>query len=252
MHGKRNMMRWIFAALVLANLGLLMWANWHRDSGGETIAARPVYHPELMVPLTTPGVTLKSKRVERTETPLVAAKPRPRCVDIGPLAREAASSANEWLQSEKIVYTERTDERRVESSTWVYIGPFEDRKKAEQRLRDLKKQGVGDALIMNDAQGETAISLGLFAQPENARHRVEELAQKSIETKQEVRTRNETITWIDLRLPEPADAALKRLRDHDWGTGVEVRDASCAADASTGPSNSTSVPASPPDSETGG
>ena len=228
-------MRWVFAALVLANLGLLMWASWYRDSGGETIAARPVYHPELMVPLATPGVALKSKRNEKAEAPLVAAKPRPRCVDIGPLAREAAASAITFLQTEKVEHSVRTEERRVESSTWVYLGPFENKKQAERRIGELKKMGIGDVLIMNDAQGEVAISLGLFAQPENARHRMEELLKKKIEAKQEVRYRNETLTWLDLRLPEPADAAVSKLRSRDWGAGVEVRDASCPADASTAP-----------------
>ena len=228
-------MRWVFAVLVLANLGLLMWASWHRDSGGETIAARPVHHPELMVPLTTPGVALKSKRNEKAEAPLVAAKPRPRCVDIGPLAKEAAASAVGWLQSEKVEHSVRTEERQVETSTWVHLGPFENKKQADQRLRELQKSGLKDVLIMNDAQGAPAISLGLFNQPENAKKRMEELAQKGIAAKSEVRTRNETFTWLDLRLPEPADAALGRLRQRDWGTGAEVRDAVCPAEPQPSP-----------------
>ncbi len=235
-------MRWVFAALVLANLGLLMWATWYRDGGGETIAARPVFRPELMVPLTTPGVALKSKRNEKAEAPLVAAKPRPRCVDIGPLARETAASATTWLQSEKVEHSTRSEERQVESSTWVHIGPFENRKQAEQRLRDLQKLGLKDVLIMNDAQGKVAISLGLFSQPENARGRVEELSKKGIEAKQETRFRNETLTWLDLRLPEPADAALARLRGRDWGAGAAVRDAACPDDVPASPVPPASAP----------
>lgn len=238
------MMRWVFAALVLANLGLLMWASWYRDSGGETIAARPVYHPELMVPLTTPGVALKSKRNEKPEAPLVAAKPLPRCVDIGPLTKDTAASAVSWLQSEKVEHSTRTEERQVETSTWIHLGPFENKKQAEQRLRELKKTGIGDTLVMNDAQGVPAISLGLFNQPENAKKRMEELAQKGIAAKSEVRTRNETFTWLDLRLPEPADAALARLRQRDWGTGAEVRDAACPAEPQASPAP---APVTPPD-----
>jgi hypothetical protein len=240
------MMRWLFAALVLANVGLLMWASWHRDGSGETIAARPVHHPELMVPLSTPGVALKSKRNEKTEAPLVAAKPRPRCVDIGPLAKEAAASAVSWLQSEKLGHSTRTEERQVETSTWVHLGPFENKKQAEQRLRELKKIGIGDVLIMNDAQGAAAISLGLFNQPENANKRMEELVQKGIAAKSQVRTRNETFTWLDLRLPEPADAALTRLRSRDWGTGVEVRDAACPAETPPAPTPAPAAENAPP------
>jgi len=44
-----------------------------------------------------------------------------------------------------------------------------------------------------------------------------------------VRFRTESLTWFDLRLPEPADAVLEQLRAIDWGApGIEVRDAPCA------------------------
>ena len=235
-------MRWVFAALILANLGLLMWASWFRGDG-ETIAARPVHHPELMVPLTTPGVTLKARRNEKTEAPLVAAKPRPRCVDIGPLPPEPASAASAWLTGEKVEYAPRVEERRVESSFWIHVGPFDDRKQAEQRLRELKKLGLRDVLVMNDTQGKPAVSLGLFNQADNAKNRFEEMTRKGIDAKQEIRYRNETHTWLELRLAEPADAALARLRQRDWGAGVEVRDASCPV--ATPPPNTPTPGASP-------
>ncbi|MCK7498152.1 MAG: SPOR domain-containing protein [Comamonadaceae bacterium] len=85
-------------------------------------------------------------------------------------------------------------------------------------------------LIMQDAQGNYAISLGLFVQPDNARARIEELKQKGVEARQEVRERAESVVWFDLQLPEPADAAVTRLRGLDWGAGVELRDAECPAE----------------------
>jgi hypothetical protein len=74
----------------------------------------------------------------------------------------------------------------------------------------------------------------LFSQADNAQHRLQELAQKGVEAKQEVRYRTETLTWFELRLAEPADPAVERLRARDWGTaGVEVRDAPCATGTPT-------------------
>lgn len=226
------MMRWVFAALLLANLGLFMWTSWYRETPGETIAARPVYHPELMVPLNAPGVALRARKNEKAEAPLVVAKPRPRCVTLGPFAPEAADGAAAWLAGEKIEAARRNEERKVESSYWIYLGPFANRKDAERRMRQLARLGIRDLLIMPDAQGANAVSLGLFSRADNAKHRLEELTAKGIEAKQEIRYRTDTSAWFDLRLPEPADEAVERLRRRDWGAaGIEVRDTTCAPEA---------------------
>jgi len=226
------MRRWVFAALVLANIGLLMWATWYRGEPGVTIAARPVFHPELMVPLNTPGVALKSRRSERNnEAPLVATKPKMRCVTIGPLPAEAAEAAAGWLGIEKLDATRRNEDRSVANSYWVHLGPFESRKQAEARLKELERLGLRDVLIMQDAEGRPAISLGLFTQLENAQNRMQELGEKGVAAQQETRFRSETVSWFDLRLPEPADELVTRLRARDWNaSGSEVKDAVCPAE----------------------
>ncbi len=224
------MMRWGFAALVLVNIGLLMWATWYRAGGGEVRAPNPVFHPEQMVPLSAPGVALRVRKNERSEPSLVAAKPRPRCVSIGSFAAaELADKAEIRLTEEKQLATRRSEERKLEGSYWIRLAPFANRKAAEQRLKELERLGIRDLLIMPDADGNPAISLGLFAQADNAQKRQQELAQRGVAAQQEIRYRTESLVWFDLRLPEPADAALERLRAIDWGAvSVEVRDEPCA------------------------
>lgn len=224
------MMRWVFATLVLANIGLLMWATWYREGAGEIMPPRAIFHPEQMVPLTAPGVALRTRKNERPEPSLVAAKPRPRCVSIGPFASaELSDKAVLRLTDEKQVATRRSEERKLESSYWVHLAPFTSRKQAEQRLKEIERLGIREVLIMPDAAGNPAISLGLFAHAENAQKRLQELAEKGVPAQQEIRYRTETLAWFDLRLPEPADAVVERLRAVDWGApGVEVRDAACA------------------------
>ena len=85
------MIRWLFAALVLSNIGLLMWATWYRDGAGEVTPPRPVFRPEQMLPLNAPGITLHARKTERLQAPLAAAKPRPRCVSIGPFLSSASA-----------------------------------------------------------------------------------------------------------------------------------------------------------------
>jgi hypothetical protein len=224
------MMRWGFALLVLANIGLLMWATWYREGIGEARQPNPVFHPEQMVPLSAPGVALRARKNDRSEPSLVAAKPRPRCVSIGPFASaELADKAVARLTEEKQIATRRSEERKLEGSYWVHLAPFTSRKQAEQRLKELERLGIRDVLIMQDADGNPAISLGLFTQAENAQKRLQELVEKGVQAQQEIRYRTENLAWFDLRLPEPADTALERLRAVDWGaSGVEVRDAPCA------------------------
>lgn len=224
------MMRWLFAVLVLANIGLLMWATWYRDGAGEATPPRPIFHPEQMVPLTTPGVALRARKNERVEAPLAAAKPRPRCVSIGPFTSiQTADPAAARLAGEKLSGARRSEERKSESSYWIHLAPFANRKAAEQRRKELEQLGIREVLVMQDANGKPAVSLGLFTQADNAQSRLQELAQKGVTAQQEVRFRTESLTWFDLRLPEPADAVLEPLRAIDWGApGIEVRDAPCA------------------------
>jgi hypothetical protein len=227
------MMRYVFAVLVLANLGLLMWASWYRGEPATTIPPRPILHPELMVPLATPGVALKSRRNERSAPPLIAAKPKSRCATVGPLGVEAAAAASTWLAGAKFVAARREEAVQVVGSYWVHLGPFTDRRLAETRLKELEQLGVHDMLIMPDVDGRPAISLGLFTQAENAQHRMQELTQKGVDARQDIRYRTETRVWFDLRLPEPADEAVARLRAHDWSaTDVEIRDGGCPSEPS--------------------
>jgi SPOR domain len=222
-------MRWLFAALVLANIGLLMWATWYRDGAGEATPPRAVLHPEQMVPLSAPGVALRARKNERVEPPLAAATPRPRCVSIGPFASpELADKAVLRLTDEQQTATPRREERKLEDRYWVHLAPFASRKQAERRLRELDRLGIREVLIMPDADGNPAISLGLFTQADNAQKRLQELAQKGVQAKQAIRTYSENLIWLDLRLPEPADDVLNRLRATDWkAPGIEVRDAPC-------------------------
>lgn len=223
------MMRWIFAALVLANVGLLMWASWFREAPGERIVARPLYHPELMVPLKAGSSSLRARKSERAEAPLAEAKPRPRCVTLGPLSDAAADKAAAWLAGEQVSATRRDETQKTESGHWVFLAPFATRKEAEAQRRELDRVGLREHLIMKDSEGRIAISLGLYTSAENARNRLKELTEKGVTAQLETRYKSEKVHYFDLRLAEPADETLSRLRAQGWaGSGAEVRDTPCA------------------------
>ena len=188
--GRLDMMRWGFAALLLANIGLLMWATWYREGVRRGATA------ESGIPSRTDGSAQRARRgaacpQERTypSPSLVAAKPRPRCVSIGPfVSAELADKAVLRLTEVKQVATRRSEERKLESSYWVHLAPFNNRKQAERRLKEVERLGIRDVLIMPDADGKPAISLGLFTHADNAQKRLQELAEKGVQAQQEIRT----------------------------------------------------------------
>ena len=72
----------------------------------------------------------------------------------------------------------RLIERRVEEITrhWVYIPPIRDRRAAEARIAELRRQGVADLSIRPD----NAISLGVFSSEEAARRFLTSIEAKGV------------------------------------------------------------------------
>jgi len=221
------MTRWIFAILILANLGILMWASWYRGDSSGVVSPRPLLHPETMVPIASPGVELKTRRSDRAATPLVATKPKLRCVSIGPIAGTTVDATAGWLRERKFEFSPRNEQKSIESSYWIHLGPFDSRELAEKKMKSLATEGVRDLLIMTDGQGRPSISLGLFAQVANARSRLTELEAKGVKAQQEIRFRQESVTWFEVKLPEPADTAVAEIKNRSWEPSTEIKEYSC-------------------------
>ena len=153
-------MKWTFAALVLLNIGLLMWASWFREEGGELgRGPRPPVNAEKMVPLLTPGLVLQPRPagVARPE-PLIAvereaaASVEKSCQAIGPFeTRAQATRAGAKLEALRLAYVVRPVEERIESGSWVFLPPLAPRAEAEEKRTELSSRGCNDHYLVREA-----------------------------------------------------------------------------------------------------
>jgi len=237
----KTALRWLFAILVLANLGVVMWASWYREPVvPPSPSPLPPLHPEKMVPLSVPGLVLKplpqavnaraSKSAPlapvKTETP---PPPPHQCLTIGPFDTDAAAqNAGASLHAGGIVYSLRTQDDRVVSSYWVFLPPRASHRQAELTLRQLDRKGIREHVIVQEPGMDDAISLGLYTQPENARARIAELVKKGVHAKLQTRYRTRTRYWLDVEIVEPGQHA--HLKSQHWdAAGVAAQDMACTA-----------------------
>jgi hypothetical protein len=155
--------RLIFFLLLLAILGLAghLWLSSPPERAD--FSARERNRDEVRIVGVTPP-TIAARRVEdarKTAQSLIGAA----CVEFSGIAPNEAQRAREAFNTLQL--GTRLSERRIDEVTrhWVYIPPTNDRRAAENRMAELRRQGVADLSIRAD----NAISLGVFSSEEAAR-----------------------------------------------------------------------------------
>ncbi len=238
-------MKWTFAALVLLNIGLLMWASWYREEGEEPgRRPRPPVNAEKMVPLLTPGVVLQPRPagVARPE-PLIAvereaaAPVEKSCQAIGPFeTRAQAARAGAKLEALGLAYVARSVEERVESGYWVFLPPLATRAEAEEKLKELSVRGIKDHYLVREAGMANAISLGVFAQRRNAERRKQELAVKGIQANLAPHPRTRTVYRLNLRVGELSVEQQEALNRTEWDVpGARLQPGDCGEESKESP-----------------
>ena len=157
--------------------------------------------PEPGNPVTTPSTMAAHARVANTrtgnaqgdaaETVAAASKeastPGGFCADAGGFQdRHAVADAALWLQSFGAEVSEvRREERRIAGSYRVYLPPFESRRHASAKLRELRDRGVRDLAVIPDGDLANGISFGIYKNMDNVHRRIAEIR----EIDQSVRSR---------------------------------------------------------------
>lgn len=233
-------LKWVFAALVLANLGLWMWASWYREPPVEEIrVARAPIAPEQMRLLTELGVKLQPRKAPPpANAELTAQAPPPVCLRIGPLPDMYLSAKAEAKLNElHITFARRPEETKIVTGYQVYFPPLATREAAERKRQEFTRLGFKDHALIQEEGWYNAISLGLFSVEANAASRVRDLAAKGIETKVRPLSQNRTIYWLDISVSLPADI-VARLRQTDWGAkDIQLHESACPPGASPPPTS---------------
>lgn len=233
-------LKWIFAALVLANIGLWMWASWYQEMPvEETRAARPPVAPEKMRLLKDPGIKLVPRKASPPANAELTTGAAPACFRVGPFPdADLVARAESRLNELQLTYSRRSEETRTVTGYQVYLPPLSTQKAAERKRQQLTRLGFKDHALIQEEGMHNAISLGLFTVESNAESRVRELAEKKVQARIQPFQQTRVRFWLDIAAKAPSDTAEK-INKIDWAVkDVQVREISCPAGTNLPPEKS--------------
>jgi hypothetical protein len=222
-------LKWLFAAFVLANIGLWMWASWYKETPlEETRAARAPLALEKMRLLTEPNVKLTPRKTPPPANAELVANAVPVCFHLGPFTDTVrVTQAEAKLNELHLGFARRTEETKMITGYRVYLPPLASKESAERKRKELTRLGFKDHAVIQEDGWHNAISLGLFSVEANATARVRELAAKGVEASMQPLTQDRTLYWLDLLEPTAQDNIVK-LKQADWGAKeVQLHESTC-------------------------
>ncbi|HET6264515.1 MAG TPA: SPOR domain-containing protein [Usitatibacter sp.] len=168
------MSRFLFFLLVLAilALGAHLWLAAQVEKAD--FSARERNRDEVRIVGVTPPAIAARRSEDSRKT--VASLAGAACVEFSGIAAADAFRAREAFAALQL--GARMTERRIEEITryWVFMPAVRDRRAAETRMAEIRRQGVADLSIRPD----NAISLGVFSTEEAARRFLASLEAKGI------------------------------------------------------------------------
>ncbi len=198
------LMRTLLIVLLLLNVAYLGWRLWHP---AEVLVHR--------LPPPPPGVARLQLLQERQPQPAPAqevageetapgaaeaAVPSVACYSLGPYPdRKTAQQALRRLRELGLDAELRALEEQAFVGYWVYLPPRKSRAEARRVARELARRGIKDFYIVNEAEHRNAISLGLFRDQFHANRRLAKLRAMGYHPRKQVRRRARTNWWVDYR-----------------------------------------------------
>jgi hypothetical protein len=215
-------MRAFFLLVVAANLGFFAWATYlsPQDATSDPRPLAQQLDPDKLRILRA-----------REANPPPAPAPEPiavgvaACIEWGGFALAEAARAETAL--EPLALGPRLAQRRSEETAgwWVYLPQQANRDAAQKKVGELKKLGVEDYFVVQDAgRWRWAVSLGVFSSEDAAKSRLDALRAKGVQGAQlGARELQVQKVWFQVRGAEPALRA--RLMAIAAGVeGTELRD----------------------------
>ena len=211
-------MRIVIVLLLLANLTLYLYTRLD-TGGGEAVLLQDQVQPDKIKLLTPQQVAALG--------PAKVAALADVCVEWGPLSdvdRTRALADLEPLGLGRLVSQKRVD---FDSGYWVNMGPFATRAAAENRIGDLRKQGVKELAVADAPKGQFAVSFGTFYSESAATAYTEELARLGINLAK-VERRQQPIAQTVVIVRDPQQSVMARLRELSAQyPGSELRTTAC-------------------------
>jgi len=212
-------MRTLVFLLLLANLTLFGYIRLDGVGAGEGVRLSQQLQPEKIKLLTPQQVAALG--------PAKVASLADVCVEWGPMSdadRARAQTKLEPLDLGKLV-----TQRKVEviANYWVFIPPLANKAAVDQRIAELKAQGVRDVIPVELDPQRLAISLGVFRTEDAARARLEALKGQGVKTAL-VGSRAQSVQQTVLIVRDPPAQAMARLKEMQVDfQGSELKVGSC-------------------------
>jgi len=208
-------MRIVVLLLLIANFTLLGYTLL--DSGaGEGVRLQQQVQPEKIKLLTPQEVAVLG--------PAKVAALADVCVEFGPFSD--AERAKVIADLEPLALGRLLTQRRVELDNTYSAGisPFPNRNSAENRVGELRRQGVKDGTVVDAGRGQFAVSFGAFRTEKAALAYADELTRLGVKLVR-VQPRLQTLvqTLLVVRDPQqPVVARLKEMQTQYAGTDIKV------------------------------
>ena len=211
-------MRIVLILLLLANLTLFAYTKL--DHGpGEGALLQDQVQPDKIKLLTPQQVAALG--------PGKVAALADVCVEWGPFSDAERTRA--LAELEPLALGRLLSQKRVEFDTgyWVNMGPFASRTAADNRIGELRRQGVKDLAIAEAGKGQFAVSFGVFRTEQAAVAHAEDLARLGV-TLAKVQPRQQAIALTLLIVRDPQQVAVARLKElQTQFPGSEIKISAC-------------------------
>ncbi|GAB4184371.1 MAG: hypothetical protein Tsb002_07320 [Wenzhouxiangellaceae bacterium] len=196
--------------LLTANLGLWAWL-------------------EQLPPVPPPPASAQETRLQATVDGIPGIDPvipqpaeNSQCYSFGPLRTPLEQKrAIERIRTFAATVWLRQSEAVVERGWWVYLPSVGDREAALEQAEQIAAAGIDDYFIVTAGDMENTVSLGLYADEDNARQRQQRIKNQGFDAGIGLRREPEPRYWVDYRL-DPRRRDLGRILLRAFPIAVRV------------------------------
>lgn len=210
--------RWIVAFFLVANmLGLVVYVRGDAqpEPTKPAIPPLPAQWPELVLVGEATAAAGSSQAGES-------------CFSIGPLP---SLLAQQRTQDRLRPLTRRVRSRQTVSERdrgwWVYL-PAGSRSEALNLTRQLAEQGMEDFYVVTRGAMENVVSVGLFAQIDNARSRQDQMRQAGFNAQLEIQRESTPQFWVDYQAEPDVETPWQFIIEAS--PGAQHREIPCFGD----------------------
>jgi hypothetical protein len=220
------MLKWLLGALLLANIGVWMWASWY-DRSPESVetAPRPLVNADKMLAPGEPGARLVPRVPHRpVQTHSLTAVVRT-CYVVGSFKKLApATDAGTRLKKKGLRYTLRS-EPTTDISFQVYLGPYSSTRSAVAAQHRLRRIGIRDNALIREGKLKNAVSVGVFRNAANIKETRNLLRKHHYHPHTRAITQVTNRYWLEIPSEQTSLDSLRALK---WSAkDIEVKQASC-------------------------